>query len=86
MKHAYYTEKDFDTDVEGVETSTGYKMIVEGGLLHCKVCNGAEITLTKDCSGQKLTGEQSDAIRDGILDYVEGLGWINPKMQGQIKR
>lgn len=43
---------------------------------YCTKCGGLEGSLTTDCSGVSMTGEQSDAVYYGNLDYREGQGWV----------
>ncbi len=50
--------------------------VCEGGLGWCTVCGGAEITLTTDCPGVKLTEEQEIAITNGELDFRVGKWWV----------
>lgn len=47
----------------------------DDGLSHCKVCNGAEGTLTGHCPLQPMTAEQQDAVMAGTLDYKYGQWW-----------
>ena len=50
--------------------------LCEGGLALCTVCGGSEGTLTSECSGQRLTGEEEDAVYAGTLDYRQDV-WMN---------
>jgi hypothetical protein len=51
--------------------------ICDGGLAICKVCNGAEGTLTTHCPGYWYT-EKEEAVYKGLLDFVDG-EWITVK-------
>lgn len=44
-------------------------------LFVCRVCGGAECSLTVDCPGTAITPEQSDLICAGKLDYLQG-EWV----------
>ena len=50
--------------------------LCEGGLALCTVCGGLEGALTSECSGQRLTGEEGEAVYAGTLDYRQGV-WMN---------
>lgn len=51
--------------------------VVDGGLAVCRVCGGAEGSLTTDCCGRKLTPqEQDDIYNKGILDFVS-TRWVS---------
>ena len=47
----------------------------EDGLLHCYVCGGAEVTLPKECPGQKMTDKEAELVGSGKLNYINGK-WI----------
>lgn len=55
--------------------------ICDGGLFICRICNGAEGTLTADCPGIIINQEQQNQIYQGKLDYVNGK-WIR-SLHGQ---
>lgn len=42
------------------------------GLSHCKICNGAEGSLTTDCPGRKMPAETEEAVYTGLIDYADG--------------
>lgn len=42
----------------------------------CKTCSLFEGALTTDCPGEKASGEKSDEIYAGKLDYIDGEGWV----------
>ena len=46
-----------------------------GGLAWCDVCGGAEASLPTGCPGQKMTGEEADAVQSGFRDYQDG-AWV----------
>ncbi len=52
----------------------------EDSLGHCKVCGGAEASLTTECPGVRITEEQDRAIVAAELDFVGGV-WqrFNPQ-------
>lgn len=47
----------------------------EDGLLHCRVCNGAEGTLPVHCPGVKMTKVQESAVMAGTLDFLNNHWW-----------
>lgn len=47
----------------------------DDGLKHCKVCNGAEGSLTTHCCGHALSEAVLDEIACGEINYDEGSGW-----------
>lgn len=47
----------------------------EDGLHHCKVCGGAEGSLTIHCPGTKLPAETDEAVYAGLIEYVDG-AWV----------
>ena len=58
--------------------------ICDGGLAYCKVCGGAEGSLTTDCPGERVNQELDEAVYAGSWDYREGEGWVlkpNPTNQ-----
>ncbi len=50
----------------------------ESGLKSCTVCGGAEITLTTECVGRKLTERENELLMVEKLDYRRGK-WRVPK-------
>lgn len=44
----------------------------EYGLAHCKICNGAESSLTTECVGRKLDGAEEYGVSRGIRDFKDG--------------
>lgn len=48
----------------------------EDGLMHCKICGGAEGSLPTNCPGKRMAGEEQNAIYDGQLDYTDEMGWV----------
>lgn len=66
--HVYETHTDCRRD---------HCVICDGGLAHCTVCGGFEGSLTTDCAGRRVTGEEIRRIYDvGDLDYRDG-GWVD---------
>lgn len=51
----------------------------DDGLLHCKICNGAEGSLPTECPGERMTEAQEDAVYAGSLDFVGGMWKIMPR-------
>lgn len=49
----------------------------EDDLSHCKVCNGAEGSLTSDCPQRRMTADEQDAVYAGDLDFKDG-AWVQP--------
>lgn len=45
---------------------------IENELLHCEVCNGAEITLPSECPGKVMTEEEEKFVADGLIDFKDG--------------
>jgi len=41
----------------------------------CRVCGGAEGSLSSECPGRQLTQKEADAIYAKTLDYINGT-WI----------
>lgn len=74
MKHDYEKHEDHATDPDGVLC----RLVCDGGLSICKICGGAEGSLTTDCPGVVMTTEQGDAVYAGRLDY-QGGAWIGLK-------
>lgn len=52
--------------------------ICDGGLFHCTTCGGAEGSLTTECPGFKMTGDQLDEVYAGRLDFRGG-AWVAPR-------
>ena len=50
--------------------------LCRGGLALCAMCGVLEGALTSECSGQRLTSEQEEAVYAGTLDYRQGV-WMN---------
>jgi hypothetical protein len=50
-------------------------MFCDGGLFGCSRCGSFEGATTTDCPGEAMTGEQSDAVYAGDLDYRDG-AWV----------
>jgi hypothetical protein len=48
----------------------------DDGLQHCKVCNGAEGSLTTDCPGRRMTDAEEERVYDGEIDFKDGQ-WIS---------
>jgi hypothetical protein len=46
-------------------------MICDGGICHCLTCGGAEIDLSTDCVGRRLTEKERIGIANGD-DYKNG--------------
>jgi hypothetical protein len=71
MKHKYKEHED---------CKLVHCPICDGGLSICEVCNGAEITLTYDCCGRRLTEDEEYQIACGLLNFKNGkwLGKNNP--------
>lgn len=72
-KHVFVTPEECACDKDGD------CMICDGGLGLCRVCGGAEGSLTTECPGFQISTEQSDAIYNrgaGGLDWRNGQ-WIN---------
>lgn len=69
MKHDFMTAADCDCNKEGCCP------ICDGGLGLCKVCGGAEGSLTTDCPGFKLTASILDGVYTHGLDYKDREGW-----------
>lgn len=44
----------------------------DDGLAHCKVCNGAESSLTTECVGRKLDDAEEYGVSHGIRDFKDG--------------
>lgn len=47
----------------------------EDGLLHCKVCGGAEGTLPAECPGERMLDDVASRVWAGELDYRDGR-WV----------
>lgn len=47
-------------------------MFCDGGLSACARCGAFEGAWPDDCPGQKMTGEQIDAVYAGVLNYRDG--------------
>jgi hypothetical protein len=71
MKHTYMDQTDCTCSHDNDESCWVCRNIVNGGLGVCRVCGGAEGTLTTDCCGRRITPEEEDQIyRLGTLDFV----------------
>jgi hypothetical protein len=55
--------------------STGC-VICEGGLSFCRVCRGAEGTLTTDCPGEPMSEALENAVFRGKVDFRSGI-WLS---------
>lgn len=73
MKHVYEEHKN---------CTTPNCMICDGGLVVCIVCGGAEVELTSECCGTRMTIYQKEDRATGLIDYVNGK-WVNVKERGQ---
>lgn len=51
----------------------------------CKVCGGAEASLTTHCPNRKLTEDEERKIIKGDLDFLDGM-WIIPGNSTQQKQ
>lgn len=69
-KHSLYTAAE--ALAEAGETSALYRNVADGGLAVCKVCHCFEGSLTTECSGAPVSGDNQDAIYAGKLDFVGG--------------
>jgi hypothetical protein len=69
MQHDYERHADHEPDTEIC------RMICDGGLAVCKVCGGAEGSLTTECPGYQLDPNMLDNIYAGKSDYHAGQ-WI----------
>lgn len=49
--------------------------ICDGSLFACRICNGAEGTLTTECPGTIINEEKQNLIYNGKLDFINGK-WI----------
>lgn len=49
--------------------------LCDGGLVICKVCKGAEASLTTDCPGRPLSEEEELSIFNKDLDFKAGK-WV----------
>lgn len=47
-------------------------MFCYGGLFGCSLCGSFEGATTTQCPAAQMTLEQSDAVYEGRLDYVDG--------------
>lgn len=72
-KHIFYSESDFPTP-ESRDTQH-YRHVVEGGLAVCKLCGGAEGSLTTDCPGIKVPYYVGQAVYHKELDFRDGI-WM----------
>ncbi len=43
---------------------------------HCKICNGAEGSLPRNCPGKRMPGDVADAVYAHRMDYTDALGWF----------
>lgn len=50
------------------------------GCAACRICKGAEGTLTTDCCGAPITYEESEAIYAGQIDFKGGK-WISKDLK-----
>lgn len=48
-----------------------YCSICDGGLSLCEVCGGAEGSMPTECPGERMSGDQIDAVYAGNLDFVD---------------
>ena len=48
---------------------------MECQLAVCKVCGGAEGSLTTDCCGEKCSTKELEEIYNDGLNYTDELGW-----------
>jgi len=47
----------------------------DDGLAHCKICGGAEGSLTTACPGRRLAASMDDAVYAGDFDF-NGASWV----------
>lgn len=52
--------------------------VCSGGLGLCKICGGAEGSLTTHCCGHALDGDVHELVQGGSLDYRADLSWHDP--------
>lgn len=67
MKHIYEKHDDCGPD--------DICLICDGGLCVCIICGGAEVELTIDCCGRRMSIEEKDDVSCGLLNFKDGK-WI----------
>ncbi len=77
MKHKYV--------IHPATCEDPYCPVCEGGLAICAVCGLAEGALTTDCSGSKVSSDDSDRVYAEVLDYIED-AWIEKLGDNWIPR
>jgi hypothetical protein len=83
MKHNLHTSEDC-TCID--ETCFVCKYVTIGGLAICKTCGGAEITLTTDCVGRKLTENEEEMITADRWDFKDGQWYSIPAVQAILNK
>jgi len=53
-------------------------LVCDGGLRICRVCGGAEATLTRECPGRPMTAAEQDAVQAGTLRFEENRWRLPP--------
>jgi hypothetical protein len=52
-----------------------YERERDDGLVHCKVCGGAEASLPTHCPGERMSEETESDVQNGLTDYRDGQ-WV----------
>lgn len=76
MEHDYITPEECNCDKE-------HCPVCIGGLAICKVCGLAEGCLTTHCPGERVNGDDQDAIYKGHVDFRNGAWWPLPNPTNQ---
>lgn len=71
VPHVFYTAADVGCN------EALYRQVVEGGLAICKVCGGAEGSLTTSCCEKELSSTQQELVMSGLLDFQRGKWWLH---------
>jgi hypothetical protein len=82
-QHDLHTSKDCTCEDESCFVC---RYVINGGLAICKVCGGAEITLTTDCVGRKLDEAEEEKITAGLWDFKNGQWYSVPAVQAILNK
>jgi hypothetical protein len=75
MKHSFYKLGDKEHDCAQERDVPHFCMVCE--LACCKVCGGAEGSLTEDCPGERMTEHQEQDVLRGVLNFANNRGWYH---------
>ncbi len=71
------------TEAECEEGSPLHYYVVKCELDICKICGGAEATLTTECPGREMTEVEMDYVFNDAADFINN-GWVFHGGRGDV--